>query len=80
VQQQGLAKKLRGHYGYYGVVGNYEALGRFLHVVKGAWRHWLDRRSRHARMTWEKMHQLLKRYPLPQPRITHPYLPRVAKS
>jgi group II intron reverse transcriptase/maturase len=80
VQQQGLAKKLRGHYGYYGVTGNYEALGRFLHAVKGAWRRWLDRRSRHARMTWETMHRLLKRYPLPQPRITHPYLPRVAKS
>ncbi|WP_437676819.1 hypothetical protein [Sorangium sp. So ce131] len=39
---------------------------------QAVWRKWLDRRSQNAKMTWERMHRLLKRYPLPQPRITHP--------
>ncbi|KYF85255.1 hypothetical protein BE11_26265 [Sorangium cellulosum] len=71
-QQEGLAMKLRGHYGYYGITGNSEALRRFVWEVVAVWRKWLDRRSQNAKMTWERMHRLLKRYPLPQPRITHP--------
>ena len=77
-QQQALARKLRGHYGYYGIAGNSWALGRFLHVVKDVWRRWLDRRSHHARMAWDKMHRLLKQYPLPPPRIRRPFHPRAA--
>jgi RNA-directed DNA polymerase len=71
-QQEGLAKKLRGHYEYYGITGNSEALHRFAWEVVAVWRKWLDRRSQNAKMTWERMHRLLKRYPLPRPRITHP--------
>jgi group II intron reverse transcriptase/maturase len=79
-QQQALAQKLRGHYGYYGIIGNYEALARFLHEVKAVWRKWLDRRSQRAAMSWERMHRLLERHPLPAPRITRPLLPRAARS
>jgi RNA-directed DNA polymerase len=71
-QQEGLARKLRGHYEYYGITGNSEALRRFSWEVVAVWRKWLDRRSQNARMTWERMHRLLKRYPLPPPRIAHP--------
>src|SRR6185437_8585783 len=77
-QQQALAQKLRGHYGYFGITGNLEGLQRFLHEVTRAWRKWLDRRSQRARVNWERMHALLGRYPLPQPRITRPYTPRAA--
>jgi hypothetical protein len=78
-QQKALVQKLRGHFSYYGVIGNYEALARFLHEVKATWRKWLDRRSQRAAMSWERMHELLKRYPLPKPYIVRPLLPRVAR-
>jgi group II intron reverse transcriptase/maturase len=71
-QQQALAQKLRGHFGYFGIIGNYEALDRFLYEVRRAWQRWLNRRSQRARMNWERMQKLLERYPLPRPRITRP--------
>ena len=77
-QQLALASRLRGHYGYYGITGNSRALSRFLHEVQEAWRKWLNRRSQNAGMTWERMQRLMKRYPLPTPRITHPVFARAA--
>lgn len=71
-QQEGLAKKLQGHYEYYGIPGNSEAIRRFSWEVVAVWRKWLDRRSQNAKMIWERMHRLLKNYPLPPPRIAHP--------
>ena len=71
-QWQGLSQKLRGHFGYFGITGNYEALERMREAVKAAWRKWLDRRSNSSRMTWPKMEVLLSRYPLPRARIVHP--------
>jgi group II intron reverse transcriptase/maturase len=68
-QWQSLTQKLRGHYGYYGIPGNFEALDRFLQEVRRVWRKWLNRRSNRARVTWEHMEKLLERYPLPRPRI-----------
>jgi len=78
-QQKALGQKLRGHFGYYGIIGNYKALVRFLHEVKAIWRKWLDRRSQRAAMSWERMHGLLERYPLPTPHIARPLLPRAAR-
>ncbi len=72
-QQHALARKLQGHYGYYGITGNSRALSRFWHEVKGTWRRWLSRRSQRAYVSWEYMCALLKRYPLPPPRIVHPF-------
>ena len=77
-QQQALVRKLQGHYGYYGITGNSRALARFFFGVKGMWRLWLNRRSQRARVTWERMHALLTRYPLPHPRIAHPLATRAA--
>jgi RNA-directed DNA polymerase len=76
VQQQALAMKLRGHYGYFGIAGNSRAIVRFSHEITALWRKWLNRRSQRSSMTWERMVRLLKRYPLPPPRLTHPLLPR----
>lgn len=73
-----LGNKLRGHYGYYGITGNSDSLRRLFRGVVSVWRKWLDRRSQRARMAWERMRKLMERYPLPQPRITHPLLPRAA--
>jgi group II intron reverse transcriptase/maturase len=69
-QHRALVQKLRGHYGYYGITGNSLGLSRFRYEVAKTWRKWLDRRSEHARMTWEKFLRLLERYPLPPPRMT----------
>ncbi len=70
-QHRTLSQKMRGHYAYFGVTGNSRALTRFAHQVARIWRSWLDRRSRRAGMTWERMRRLLQRYPLPPPRIVH---------
>ena len=64
-----LRRKLLGHFGYYGVIGNLEALQDFRHWAICAWRKWLSRRSQRALIPWESMRKLLERYPLPQPRI-----------
>jgi hypothetical protein len=70
-QQQMLTRKLRGHYAYYGITGNGDALGRFLWLAERAWRFWLNRRSRQADMPWDRFKRLLQRYPLPPPRVVH---------
>ncbi len=72
MQQQGLAQKLRGHFGYFGVTGNFGALERFRYEVLSAWRKWLQRRSQRAHISWDRMNALLKRYPLPPPHIMRP--------
>jgi len=68
-QHKALVQKLRGHFGYYGIIGNYEALHRFWENTKLAWRKWLARRSRRSGMSWHRMDRLLERYQLPHPRI-----------
>ena len=67
-----LASVLRGHYGYYAVPDNIEALRAFR---KGLIRHWLQtlrRRSQKHRLTWQRMGRLADRW-LPLPRILHPW-------
>lgn len=78
VQQAALSRKLRGHYAYYGITGNARALVRFLSEVQRLWRKWLNRRSWHARMDWEKFARLSVRYPLPPPRVVHSIYRRAA--
>jgi len=68
-QWQVLTQKLRGHFGYFGITGNYEAILRFYREVRRVWRKWLNRRSQRARMRWDRMEALLERYPLPEARI-----------
>jgi group II intron reverse transcriptase/maturase len=70
-QQRQLSRGLRGHYAYYGVMGNYRALNNYHREVTREWRKWLNRRSQKAKMTWERFNRLLVKYPLPRPRIVH---------
>jgi group II intron reverse transcriptase/maturase len=72
-QQRGLSRKLNGHYAYYGVTSNHDALARLWHEVVLTWRKWLSRRSQKGYLNWAKMTRLLERYPLPRPRIVHRY-------
>ena len=77
-QQAALRRKLQGHYAYYGITGNGRALACFLYEVRRLWRKWLNRRSWHGRMTWEKFVRLAERYPLPPPRVVHSVYRRAA--
>lgn len=47
-----LNAKLRGHYEYYGVIGNYESLAQFYYQVNKILFKWLNRRSQKKSMTW----------------------------
>jgi RNA-directed DNA polymerase len=61
--------KLRGHYNYYGVTDNYRGLLRFDQAVKKLLFKWLNRRGKRSCLNWEEFNKLLKRFPLPKPRI-----------
>ena len=65
-----LSRKLVGHYNYFGVNGNLDALRRVLFGVTRTWRKWLHRRSQNARMYWKRFHAVLNALPLPSPKIT----------
>lgn len=68
-QWETLVRKLRGHFSYYGITGNADALSCFRAGVVAAWRKWLDRRSQRGSVSWARMIELLKRFPLPPVRI-----------
>lgn len=72
-QWRTLSRKLHGHYGYYGVTFNMRGVKSFYEQAKRSWCKWLNRRSRDKDMPWERFNRLLKRYPLPMPRIVHQY-------
>jgi hypothetical protein len=63
------ARKLRGHYGYYGVTDNSKGISAYFYEVKGLLYKWLNRRGKKGCYSWEKFARLLARYPLPTPRI-----------
>ena len=72
-QQKMLILKLRGHYAYYGITGNAPWLVRFREEVRRVWRKWLNRRSRHPDMPWERFERLERYYQLPAARVVHSY-------
>ena len=71
LQWRALVRKLRGHYAYYGITGNKQALKSFRYGVERAWRKWLARRGGRRPMSWERFARLLERYPLPPAVIVH---------
>ena len=50
-QRAMLAQKLRGHFNYYGITGNSEALERVHLEARRGWQKWLSRRSQRGRLT-----------------------------
>jgi group II intron reverse transcriptase/maturase len=67
LEQVGL--KLQGHYQYYGVTDNYRGIDRFYREVKKLLYKWLNRRSQRRSYTSAAFDELLKRFPLPKPRV-----------
>jgi RNA-directed DNA polymerase len=72
VQGRWLRSFLRGHYAYYAVPGNGEALAGLRRQVTRLWLRSLRRRSQRHRLTWTRMNRLVDKW-LPTPRILHPY-------
>ena len=61
--------KLRGHYNYYGVTDNLPGIKRFGVEVEKLLFKWLNRRGKRGCLNWQKFCEMLKRFPLPEPRI-----------
>jgi group II intron reverse transcriptase/maturase len=70
-QCQSLGRKLRGHYAYYGISGNYFGLRQFRDGVRRLWFRWLGRRQRHGYFSWDDYCALLRRFPLPRAKVVH---------
>jgi group II intron reverse transcriptase/maturase len=68
-QHKTLNQKLRGHYAYYGIIGNSPMLSNFHHKVRRIWRKWLQRRSCDGSIPWDNFALLEKTYPLAPARI-----------
>jgi group II intron reverse transcriptase/maturase len=63
--------RLRGHYNYYGVRGNSEALYRFFDWARECAFKWLNRRGGKRRSyTWDRFTQVLAHVQIARPRIT----------
>jgi group II intron reverse transcriptase/maturase len=72
-QHAALSRRLRGHYNYFGVNGNFGSLAELYDQAKCIWLKWLRRRSQRAsRLTWKRYHEYLARFPLPAPSIRVP--------
>jgi RNA-directed DNA polymerase len=71
-QGRWLASVLRGHYRYYAVPDNIEALSAFHRQITRNWMWTLRRRSQRTTVNWERMRHLADRW-LPQPQILHPW-------
>ena len=70
-QYRMLCLKLRGHFQYYGIRGNFRLLEEIRRYAEKAWRYGLSRRSSKSAIGWEKFQQLLETYVLPTPKIVH---------
>jgi RNA-directed DNA polymerase len=68
-QWAALRQKVSGHFGYFAIIGNSQALYTFRRRVGCVWRKWLSRRSQRAELSWVAMNRLLAQYPLPQPHL-----------
>lgn len=68
-----LCRVLRGHYGYYGLIGNYGPMNQFCRLVRHIWLKALKRRNQKHKLNWDKFRCLLTIYPLPKPTIHQPW-------
>jgi len=71
VQYRQLCRKLRGHYQYDGIRGNYRKLEALYRCAEPAWRYWLSWRGGPRTIRWETFAKLRAVLPLPTPRIVH---------
>jgi len=68
-QHATLARKLRGHFNYFGVNGNLSGMRLVAYRASKLWHKWLNRRSQRASKTWAQYGDMLRDFPLPKPSI-----------
>ncbi|MFO7906562.1 MAG: group II intron reverse transcriptase/maturase [Pirellulaceae bacterium] len=70
-QRTALNQKLRGHYAYFGLTGNYDSLDRYYRGVRAYWHKWLRRRDRdNSHLNWDWFQRVvLDNHPLDHPRV-----------
>jgi len=68
-----LARKLEGHYRYYGISGNIKEMQSFYQEAKAKAFKWINRRSQKKSCNWQGFCRYLQYNPLPKPKIYHPY-------
>ncbi|MBT9139027.1 MAG: Group II intron-encoded protein LtrA [Syntrophomonadaceae bacterium] len=66
-----LKAKLRGHYEYYGISGNYPSLMKYYRQTYTLAYKWINRRSQKKSMNWTQFVEYIKQFPLPKPEIKH---------
>jgi len=66
-----LQAKLRGHFQYYGVSGNYRSIKSFYYITIRLVHKWINRRSQKKTYNWKRFLEYLERYGVPQPKIHH---------
>jgi hypothetical protein len=72
LQYRMLSAKLRGHYQYYGVRGNYKMLEVAYEHTRVMWKKWLGRRNSKNPISWERFaQQVATTFALPLPQIMH---------
>lgn len=79
-QHKTLCQKLTGHFAYYGITGNSQALSRFRWSAIRLWRRSLSRRRRAGVIAWDGFNRFLERHPLPPPIPIHSVYHREARS
>jgi len=72
VQGRWLRSVLQGHFAYYAVPGNSDAVAAFRLQVTRHWFKALRRRSQRTRVTWERMNRFAKRW-IPPAHVKHPF-------
>jgi hypothetical protein len=68
-----LAARIRGHYNYYAIGGNFRSIRNYYERVRQLTWKWLNQRSQQRSYNWEQYQRLLHYNPLPKPRIYHGY-------
>jgi len=66
-----LMLKLKGHYNYYGVSGNFKSINRYYRKTRALTFKWLNRRSQKKSWNWEGFAKYESSHPLPRPQLTY---------
>lgn len=69
-----LNRVLRGHYGYYGIAGNYSGLHKVYQATERYWRKMLNSRNREGSVTWKVFHEIKACFPLQRPSLQLSYV------
>lgn len=67
--------KLRGHYLYYGIFGNFCRIKSFYNYVVEQLYKSKQRRSQNKHITWEKFNKFIKQFPVLKPKLYVPLCP-----